>query len=85
MERCPNCRARIEGTPEHCRRCGMDLALLTAVEQSAERELRAALVDLATGDQDKAALSLQRALRLKHTPLAARLARFIAVRQIPLG
>ena len=85
MERCPNCRARIEGAPERCRRCGMDLALLHAAEQSAERQLRAALADLAAGDDDKAALSLGRALRLKRTPLAARLARFIAIRQTRLG
>lgn len=85
MERCPNCRARIEGAPERCRRCGMDLALLMAAEQSAERALRAALVDLAAGDQDKAALSLQRSLNLKRTPLAACLARFVAIRQTPLG
>lgn len=85
MERCPNCRARIEGTPECCRRCGMDLALLAAVEQSAERQLRTALADLAAGDQDKAALSVQRAMRLKRTPFAACLARFIAIRQTPLG
>ena len=85
MERCPNCRARIEGAPDSCRRCGMDLALLHAVEQAAEQQLQAALADLAAGDEHKAALSIQRALHLKRTPLAARIARYIAIRRTPIG
>jgi hypothetical protein len=84
MERCPNCRARIECTPDSCRRCGMDLALLQAVEQAAEQQLRAALADLARGDQDKAALTIKRALLLRRTPLAMRVARYIAIRRTPI-
>lgn len=84
MERCPNCRARIEGTPAQCRRCGMDLELLQAVEHAAEQQLRTALDELARGDADKAALTIQRALSLKRTPLAARVARFVAIHRTPI-
>ena len=55
----------------------MDLALL----QAAKQQLQAALANLAAGDEQKAALSIQRAVHLKRTPLSARVARYIAIRK----
>ncbi len=67
MERCPNCRARVDGAPE-CRRCGMDLRLLHATEHAAQTHLRRALLHLAQGDHAAAHAALQQARRLHQTP-----------------
>lgn len=72
MERCPNCRARVNGASE-CRRCGMDLRLLQATERAADACLRRALTRLARGDHAAARMDLQQAQRLRHSRLAARL------------
>lgn len=68
MERCPNCRARIDGAPE-CRRCGMDLRLLQATERAADACLQRALLHLAQGEHAAARAALQRAQRLHYNPL----------------
>lgn len=72
MERCPNCRARLDGAPE-CRRCGMDLRLLQATERAANACLRRALLHLAQGDYPAARTDLQNARRLHHNPLVDQL------------
>lgn len=72
MERCPNCRARIQEGPV-CRRCGMDLGLLLAVETAAARHLRQALLLLSDGEDAAAMRKLRRALELRHDPLASTL------------
>jgi hypothetical protein len=59
----------------------MDLALLQTVERAAERALRQAVAHLAAGERDAAATAAQRALALHRTPVAERLAGFIATRQ----
>ncbi len=69
MERCPNCRARGQDTAT-CRRCGMDLAKLIAVEQAAERLTALGVVQLAAGDPVAASGDLTRALGLYRTPFA---------------
>jgi hypothetical protein len=46
MERCPNCRARWDGSPS-CRRCGMDLQPLIAVEEAAEQLIARAVAQVA--------------------------------------
>lgn len=63
MERCPNCRARWEGG-ETCRRCGMDLAPLLAVEQAAEDLVAQAAAQLLCGDTGAAVRTLDHAGRL---------------------
>lgn len=68
MDRCPNCRARWDGG-ESCRRCGMDLAPLLAVEQAADRLLGRALAQLAGGDGPGAVATLTRARGLSGEPL----------------
>ncbi len=80
MERCPNCRARTDGSAT-CRRCGMDLVPLQSVEQAAEQALRDALMELARGRQGAAARAVRRALLLRRTPLAEQVARFIGRQQ----
>lgn len=72
MERCPNCRAWIQENPI-CRRCGMDLALLLAVEAAAAERLRAAISRLAAGDAPAASAALRQSLALRQDPLAASL------------
>lgn len=80
MERCPNCRARTDGSPE-CRRCGMELKLLQAAEQAAEQALSEALSELARGRAAAAARAAERALFLKRTPTGEQVARFVRLRR----
>lgn len=75
MERCPNCRARREAG-ETCRRCGMDLAPLLAVEQAAASLIVQAVAELAAGQPAGAVESLSRARALSADPLIAHLAAF---------
>ena len=72
MERCPNCRARIQEDPI-CRRCGMDLALLLTVEAAATERLRAAVRRLVAGDAPAASTALRQSLALRRDPLTASL------------
>lgn len=67
MERCPNCRARCEGR-ETCRRCGMDLSHLIAVEQAAERLILRGIGHLAAGEHAAAGVELKRAHDLRREP-----------------
>ena len=82
MDRCPNCRARVNGA-DHCRRCGMALDLLSKVEEAAEAQLRAALRYLAHGDSDAASTSLRRLLSLRREPLAEQLLIFADTLRTP--
>jgi hypothetical protein len=72
MERCPNCRARTDGT-DTCRRCGMALGLLAATERAAEHWLRRGIGHLAAGAPQAAARALERSLALRRDPLAEQL------------
>jgi anti-sigma factor RsiW len=72
MERCPNCRARVQEGSE-CRRCGMDLGLLLVTEQAADRLLRRALQGLLAGDRTAAREALRRLRALRRDPLGERL------------
>jgi len=76
MEPCPNCRAR-RGDATICRRCGMDLANLIAVEQAAERLTALGVTHLAAGNPMTASDDLTRALGLYHTPFARLLRDFV--------
>lgn len=77
MDRCPNCRARCEGR-DSCRRCGMELAGLAAIEEAAERLTLLAVADLAAARPAAARERLRRALALRHEPLAELLLGFAA-------
>lgn len=73
MERCPNCRARLEADSDTCRRCGIELTQLQAAAAAAEAQLRTGVARLARGERDAAAAALRRALAYKHLPLAEHL------------
>ena len=75
MERCPNCRARWE-SGETCRRCGMDLGPLLAVELAAESLITRAVAELAGGRPAAAINSLTSARALIADPIIGHLAAF---------
>lgn len=77
MERCPNCRARWDGGPA-CRRCGMTLELLIAVEEAADALVARGLGHLAAADADSARRDLTRALALHRDEITELLHRFTA-------
>jgi Uma2 family endonuclease len=77
MDRCPNCRARLDVEPT-CRRCGMELALLQRVERAADAALREAIALLAAGDSPAAGDAAGRAAALRRTDLAERIAVFLS-------
>ena len=74
MERCPNCRARLDANPA-CRRCGMDLTNLLRAERAAESLLLQGIERLAS-DPASAAEHFSRSLALRKTPLAQQLLGF---------
>jgi hypothetical protein len=82
MERCPNCRARRE-TGETCRRCGMDLGPLLAVERAAGSLIARALVQLAAGESEAAIRSLTQTRGLCAEPLIGHLLGF--ARGLPMA
>ncbi|MEA3641161.1 MAG: hypothetical protein VBE63_14640 [Lamprobacter sp.] len=70
MERCPNCRARLDEA-ETCRRCGMELGLLLATERAAEHWLRIGIAEFVKDEEPAAAeQALRRVLSLRRDPLA---------------
>ena len=79
MERCPNCRAQDPGTP-HCRRCGMELTGLEAVEAAAGWLVRSALARLAAGDAPAAGAALGEAYALRRDPFIGLLLGFAGCR-----
>lgn len=76
MDRCPNCRARLDGS-EHCRRCGLELSLLQAVDQASQAAIARAVHRLADGDPSGAIRALEQARFLSGDPLAAALLAFV--------
>ncbi len=77
MERCPNCRARLEEGAQHCRRCGMELQLLRRTEHAAAVLRERAVAALAAGDPQRARRRLERAQALSADALAGQLLAFI--------
>lgn len=76
MERCPVCRARLNGNPE-CQRCGTSLAQPIAIEQRAESLTRLAVNRFTTLEPADAADALEQALTLKSDPLTRALLGFV--------
>ena len=70
MERCPVCRARFRDEAI-CHRCGVDLNPLLAIEAEAAAWEREAVTLLAAGAWIEARRATERALALRHSPLAA--------------
>jgi len=76
MERCPICRARLNGK-WLCPRCGSDLSLLLKIEQRVQLLEQNAVMRVAKGEMEQAERVLDKALGLKPTPLARLLLRFV--------
>ncbi|MEA3411798.1 MAG: hypothetical protein U9R74_09685 [Pseudomonadota bacterium] len=76
MERCPVCRARLNGNPE-CRRCGTNLSQPILIEQRSDSLTRLAVNRLATLEPVEAANALEQALTLKTDPLTRALLGFV--------
>jgi tRNA(Ile2) C34 agmatinyltransferase TiaS len=76
MERCPICRARLKGE-WRCPRCGADLSLPLKIEQRAQSLEQDAVMRLAKGEMEQAHQVLNKALRLKPSPLIRVLLRFV--------
>jgi hypothetical protein len=76
MDRCPNCRARLDGS-EHCRRCGLELRLLLAADRAGAAAIERAIRRLAEGDRTAAIHDLEQARFLSGDRLAAVLLAFV--------
>ena len=76
MNRCPICRARLKGE-WLCPRCGSDLSLLLKIEQRVQFLEQNAVLQVTKGEMEQAEQVLDEALRLKPTPLARVLLRFV--------
>jgi hypothetical protein len=67
MERCPICRASLNGA-ETCRRCRAELGSVLRTERMAEQLRALAMHRFVSGDPDTADRLLQRSLLLHRTP-----------------
>jgi predicted amidophosphoribosyltransferase len=63
MDRCPNCRARLDGS-DQCRRCGLELKLLQAADRAGDVALARAIRRLAEDDRAGAIRELKQARAL---------------------
>lgn len=77
MERCPNCRARVDSGQQECRRCGMELSLLQALETAVAQLDRAAARALLDSDWQGARGLLGQRQQLKQDAFVGRLLAFI--------
>lgn len=72
LERCPNCRARLDAAPQ-CRRCGLDLTWLRALEDARLARVARAIRCLLEDDRAGAIADLDLAQSLRRDDLAAAL------------
>ncbi len=77
MDRCPLCRAALNGA-ETCRRCRAELRTAQQVEREGQALADAAMHCLSLGDADVAAQLLRRALVLHAAPHTRALWRIVA-------
>jgi hypothetical protein len=84
MDRCPNCRARLDGS-EHCRRCGLELRLLLAADRAGAAAIERAIRRLAEGDRAAAIRDLEQARSLSGDTLAAALLAFARAQPDPVS
>ncbi len=69
MDRCPLCRAMLNGA-DRCRRCRAELGMVQKTEREGQALVGAAMHQLALGDAMAAERSVRRALALHATPEA---------------
>ena len=77
MDRCPLCRATLNGA-DTCRRCRAELGAAQRVESEGQALLGAAVTCLVLGDPGDAAELLQRAQALHATPEVRALSQLVA-------
>jgi hypothetical protein len=77
MDRCPVCRAMLNGA-DTCRRCRAELQTVQHVERTSEALVGAAIHRLMRYDPTAAERLLRRALALRATPEVRRLWRLLA-------
>lgn len=75
MERCPNCRARYD-SGDCCRRCGMDLGSLLALERAVDGQIALALGQFARGEVPAGLHTLAKARKLHPAPMTDHLIGF---------
>jgi hypothetical protein len=80
MERCPICRAALNGA-DTCRRCRAELGPVLNAERRARRLEGLAMRRLAAGDRAGAARLLRRSILIHRTPTALALRRLAAGRE----
>jgi len=76
MERCPICRATLNGA-ETCRRCRAELGSAIRTERMAEQLRTMAMHRFMSGNPDAAGRLLRRSLLLHRTPATLSLQRLI--------
>jgi hypothetical protein len=76
MERCPLCRATLNGA-ETCRRCKAELRSVIRAEREGRRVAGAAMLHLSRGDAGTAAQLLRRALAVHAVPEIRALSRLV--------
>ena len=84
MERCPLCRAALNGA-ETCRRCRAELHSAIRAAHDGRRLAGAAMHYLSCDDADTAAHLLRRALAVHAAPEVQALSRLVTALQRPLG
>ena len=77
MDRCPLCRATLNGA-DTCRRCRAELGTAQRVEREGQALLDAAIHRLSLGDVAAASQLLRSALALHATPEVRALSRLVA-------
>jgi hypothetical protein len=78
MERCPNCRARLDSGQQECRRCGMELALLWDLDAAVARLGQMAARALRDNDRQGAMALLEQRQQLRQDVFVGKLLAFLA-------
>lgn len=79
MERCPLCRAMLNGA-ETCRRCKAELQSVQRIERESQALVGAAMYRLSLGDVAQSKRLLRTAMKQHATPEARALWRLVVVR-----
>ncbi|MGH8550674.1 MAG: GxxExxY protein [Methylococcales bacterium] len=76
MERCPSCRARVQGAVT-CHRCGADLELLVRAENQVKRWMQDAILSGESGHRDTALNCLRKIDAFDSSPATKRVTAFL--------
>lgn len=79
MERCPNCRARLNEKPQQCRRCDMQLDQLWKLEAEATALDKATAQAILKGQMKQAKQLLKQRLKLINSAFLQELLLFVSI------